>query len=115
MLGPKKHSESWQEALRFIQRCPICQHPYKTDEAQLFAKNDRATMVHIACGNCRSFFVAMVIVLGQGLSSVGMVTDLNFSDIKRLHAAEPVGMDEMIGAYEYLHSDAFSAALYGTS
>jgi hypothetical protein len=46
----------------------------------------------------------MILVLGQGFSSVGMVTDLNLDDAKRLHTAAPLSMDEAISGFELVHA-----------
>lgn len=107
---PKK-SESWREALKFINRCPICSGIYDGKEARLFAKNDAATLVHLTCGQCASYFVAMVLIVGQGVSSVGMVTDLNFDDARRLYRVEPISTDEIIDAHELMDQNLFIHSL----
>jgi len=111
MLTPKKRSDSWREALKFINHCPICSQAYNPDNAQLFAKNDTASLVHIACGNCQSSFVAMILMLGQGLSSVGMVSDLNFPDAQRLHKSGPLTVDEAIEGYKLIQDEKYFHSL----
>ncbi len=91
--------DNWREALKIISRCPICSTHYRTEEAQLFAKNETASLVHLTCPSCQSSFVAMIVMLGQGLSSVGMVTDLTFKDVERLHKAEAIDTNEIIEGY----------------
>ncbi len=110
MRQPKK-IESWREALKFINRCPICGANYESEKAQLFAKNETANMIHLTCIQCNSYFIAMVLVVGQGLSSVGMVTDLSFDDITRLHKATPFTTDDMIKGYETIHHNYFLHSL----
>lgn len=102
-----QHPDNWREALKIISRCPICSETYHTEEARRFAKNETASLVHITCHRCQSSFVAMIIMLGQGLSSVGMVTDLNYKDVERLHRAEPITVDEMIEGYQQMRGTAF--------
>ena len=109
------HPDNWREALKIISRCPICSEAYHTEEARLFAKNETASLVHITCQRCRSSFVAMIIMLGQGLSSVGMVTDLNYQDVERLHKAEPLTVDEMIEGYQHIHQATFFSHTVGRS
>jgi hypothetical protein len=107
---PKK-SDSWREALKFINRCPICSSAYDGKEAKLFAKNETATLVHLTCTSCASYFVAMVLLVGQGVSSVGMVTDLSFDDVKRLYQSEPFTTDEIIDAHEQMDQRTFIHSL----
>lgn len=90
-----------------MSRCPICKAEYQADAAKIFAKNETASLVHITCGSCESAFVAMVVLLGQGLSSVGMVTDLSYADVERLQTAEAITVDEMISAYQEMQQDQF--------
>ena len=110
-MPSSKKSESWREALKFINRCPICSGTYDGKEAKLFAKNDAATLVHMTCAECASYFVAMVLVVGQGVSSVGMVTDLSFDDARRLYRQEPLSTDEMIEAHELIQKNLFIHSL----
>lgn len=110
MPAPKK-SESWREALKFINRCPICSEAYNNQEAKLFAKNDTTTLVHLTCERCASYFVAMVLVVGQGVSSVGMVTDLSYEDAQKLFRAEPFTTDELIDAHELMQKNLFIHSL----
>ena len=111
MLTPKKHSDSWREALKFINRCPICTNNYTPEAARLFAKSDAASIVHIKCGECQSFFVAMILMMGQGLSSVGMVTDLSFEDMKKIHQTAPLSIDEIINGFEQINQKDFIQSL----
>lgn len=103
--------ESWREALKFINRCPICSSIYDVKDAKLFSRNESATLVHLTCNQCQSYFVAMVLLMGQGVSSVGMITDLNFDDVKRLYETEPLSTDEIISAHEELQRNSFIHSL----
>lgn len=106
MRQPKK-IESWREALKFINRCPLCGSNYDAEKAELFAKNETANMIHLTCTQCSGYFIAMVLVVGRGLSSVGMVTDLSFKDISKLHKVAPFTTDDKIRGYETIHSQYF--------
>lgn len=110
MKSPIK-PDSWREALKFINRCPICSSLYDTKSAKLFSRNETATLVHLTCQNCSSFFVAMVLLMGQGVSSVGMVTDLSFEDVKRLYNTEPFSTDEIIDAHVEMQNNSFIHSL----
>jgi hypothetical protein len=103
--------DSWKQALQFINKCPACSAAYDVERAELFAKYDQACLVHQTCPTCRSYFIAMIVSVGHGLSSVGMVTDLNLEDAKRLHGSEPINLDEALEAYEVLQSKKFAASL----
>ena len=99
--------ESWREALKFMGTCPICQAKYDSADAKLFAKQNNANLVHITCSACGSYFIALVMVLGQGISTVGMVTDLNFDDARRIHNLEPLTADDIIDGYQTIKQQNF--------
>ena len=105
MLAKKNQSESWLEALKFIGHCPICNERYQDDRVKLFAKRDGANLVHITCNKCASNFITMIVILGQGISSVGMVTDLSFEDAQKLYKSTPLTADEVISGYQYFQKN----------
>ncbi len=107
MQIPQRQPDSWREALQFINKCPICSGIYKASNAELCAKNDSASLVHITCDRCQSYFMAMILQMGQGLSSVGMITDLSFADTKRLYQASPLTVNEMIAGYQAMQQRTF--------
>jgi hypothetical protein len=99
--------EPWQEALKLIGKCPLCGTAYNTVEAKLFIKRESANLVHLTCLKCRSAFMAMIVTFGQGLSSVGMITDLNFEDVKKIYKTEPITIDEAIEGHQILQQSNF--------
>lgn len=88
--------------LKLINRCPACSTAYDTREARLFQKTERATLLHLTCTGCQSFFIAMVVKIGAGMGSLGMITDLSFDDIKRLYRTPEISTDELIAGYLWL-------------
>lgn len=101
MLAKNNRPDSWLEALKFIGNCPICNEKYDSSRAQLFAEREAANLVHITCKKCNSNFIAMVVNMGNGVSSVGVVTDLNFYDAKKFYQTSPITVDELITGYEF--------------
>ncbi len=107
MQLPQRKPDSWREALQFINKCPICSGVYKAANAELCAKNESASLVHITCERCESYFMAMILQMGQGLSSVGMITDLSFVDTTRLYQAAPLTVNDMIVGYQQMQTGNF--------
>lgn len=105
MLAKNNRGESWVEALKFIGHCPICNKHYEENRAKLFAKHHEANLIHITCSKCAGNFIAMVVVMSQGLSSVGMVTDLTFDDAKLLYKTAPLTVDEIISGYQFFQKN----------
>jgi transcription elongation factor Elf1 len=111
MRVSKHNKDIWRQALKFISKCPICSAVYNVQNAELFAQNNSAYLVHITCGKCESYFILMVLMLGQSLSSVGMVTDLNLADAKRLYQAGAVTLNEALNGYKAIDNINFNSLI----
>ena len=108
MMGPKKDKpQSWQEILRVISRCPVCGSVYNTQKAKLFAQQEGANMVHFSCESCEGNFIAMVATLNRGLSTIGLVSDLDFDDARRKFTLPPITVDEIISYHQQINNNNF--------
>ncbi len=105
MLGGKKQTEPWKSTVKFLGRCLICNTEYKQEAAQFFAEQDSSRLLHITCVKCQSHFVAMIVMAGHGLSSVGMITDLNYEDAAKLYCQPVITLDEVINCHEVLKNN----------
>jgi len=112
MSTSKIPQSSWQQALKFINKCPLCTEPYDPKKAHLFAKNEAAHLVHLTCSKCSSYFIVMILMMGHGLSSVGMVTDLSLADAERLYKAEPITLNEAINGYKLIGKNRFNSLIF---
>ena len=108
MLQGSKQPESWRAALKFISRCPVCSEVYPPETARLFAEREGASLIHLTCTGCQGYFMAMILNLGSGLSSVGMVTDLSFDDVGKIYRTEPLTLDEVLSAQEQIEANKLS-------
>lgn len=96
-MGSKKdRSHSWQDILRVINRCPVCGSVYSEQKAKLFAQREKTQMIHFACESCQGNFIAMVMFMNRGLSTIGLISDLNFEDAKNKFVLPPITLDEVI-------------------
>lgn len=95
-MRSEKKSHSWREALKLINKCPICGANYPQEGAKVFAAQKQVNLVHFSCLKCSGNFIAMIMVMNRGISTVGMVTDLDFEDASRFRDFEPITIDELI-------------------
>src|SRR3989339_630404 len=102
MLPNNGKPDSWRKTLKLISRCPVCNHDYQSEAAKLFASGGEAKFVHFTCGNCSSHFMAMVMTVAKGVSTVGMITDLSFDDLQKLHKISPLSIDEAIEGHQFI-------------
>ncbi|MEK7131573.1 MAG: hypothetical protein AAB797_02460 [Patescibacteria group bacterium] len=107
MLPNNSKVDSWKKTLKLISHCPVCGRDYKSDAAKLFINKSDARFVHFTCAHCQSHFMAMVMIMPKGTSTVGMVTDLSLKDVQKLYKMSPLTVDETIEAHKLINSPDF--------
>ncbi|MDO8598658.1 MAG: hypothetical protein Q7S02_00960 [bacterium] len=71
-------------------------------EARVIDERDDKHLMHIRCKKCAHSILALVLVSGTGVSSMGLLTDLTFDDVLKFRNAEPVTMDDVIAFHHFL-------------
>lgn len=110
MPAHNKKSDFWRKNLKLISHCPVCGRDYKS-EGRLFINQNEARFIHFTCDHCRSHFMAMVMMMPKGMSTVGMVTDLNLKDVQKLYKMSPLTIDETIEGHKMINSLDFKKLL----
>ncbi len=111
MPANNKKADSWRKTLKLISHCPVCGCDYKANAAKLFINKDEARFFHFTCHKCQSHFMAMVMTMLKGMSTVGMVTDLNLKDVQKLYKMQPLTVDETIEGHKTLNRPDFNKLL----
>ena len=96
-----------QDQIKIMQQCPVCQGKYSTKQAKVVEERGEANLVHITCPHCSNSMIAVIVVSDLGMSSVGMLTDLNEEDVKRLRNKEIITEDELFGFHTLLKTNQF--------
>ncbi len=98
-------SESWNEGLKLVSFCPICETRYNPMEARMLGKQADAHLLYIQCRKCEHSILALVLVNQVGASSIGLLTDLAYEDILRLRSHQKVTIDDVIATHALLESN----------
>lgn len=97
-----------------LAHCPLCQAAY--DDASVHLLGDFAPqgnsvsaisrmgqgkprMFHLTCKNCRHAVLAVILESGHGVSSIGLVTDLEVQDAVRIHGTQAISADDVVRAH----------------
>jgi hypothetical protein len=96
-----------QEGLRLMNQCPLCKGQYAPDAANVLLKKQGANLVHLTCVHCQNSVLAVIVVTSAGLSSVGMLTDLNATDATRLSHVSSVTEEDVLDFHTLLHNKNF--------
>jgi len=98
--------------LKLISYCPVCHLRYDPLEAKVLDEKNGAHLIHFRCKRCQSAILALVVINNFGLSSVGMITDLDYAEIERFRRARPLQADDAIELYELLSQKNLAETLW---
>lgn len=105
---------------QLLAHCPLCQAAYDDasvcllgESAPTLAVRAKSRMFHLTCKKCAHAVLAVILESAQGISSIGLVTDLEAQDAARVHEAAPLSADDVVRAHQALqtHSREFLQAL----
>ncbi|MEI6627143.1 MAG: hypothetical protein WCL61_00970 [bacterium] len=77
------HDRFSEDNLKAVAFCPVCHNRYNPMEAKIIDETDSSHLLHVKCHNCHSAILALISVSGVGISSFGLVTDLDVQEIRR--------------------------------
>lgn len=101
----------FDESLRLVAYCPLCNQRYNPLEAKVIDKEDNAYLIYVRCRKCQGSIVALVLSTGLGVSSTGLVTDLNSEDLIKFKEAQSITIDNVIDLHEALEGSSSSLAI----
>jgi len=108
-------SELWNEGLKLVSYCPVCETRYNPMEARLLGEQGETHFLHVQCRKCSHSILAMVLVNQIGASSVGLLTDLSYEDVLTLKSGKTVNVDDVIEAHAFFDACGWEERLGRTS
>lgn len=108
-----------------LAHCPLCQAAYddasvrplgETAPRPLIGGQGKSRMFHLTCKQCHHSVLAVILESVHGVSSIGLVTDLEAQDAVRIHDADPISANDVVKAHVELEqmSGALCRALLKT-
>ena len=95
----------FEDGLKMVTYCPVCRSRYNPLEAKVVDENASAHLLHVRCKRCHSAILALILTNPFGISSVGLVTDLDSQEIGRFKEAVSITEDDVLNLYQYLHQE----------
>jgi len=98
---------------QLLAHCPVCHAAYPSNEVRLLGEKGTTRLFHCTCQACGNAVMAVVLENSGGISSVGLVTDLEAKDALRFQSVPVVSSDECITAHQLMEqqSQAFCGRL----
>lgn len=101
------------ESLRLMTTCPICNTQYNPVAAKIVEEREQAHLIHIQCKNCGSSIVAVIMIGGLGISTVGLICDLTSDDVFKFKDSKRVSTDDVISIHQILTKNSLINSLIG--
>lgn len=97
------------DKIKLMKTCPLCKAEYTKEALEVVDEGTGTHLVHLTCAHCQNAMLALIVVSKLGMSSVGMLTDLNAPDARRLYHKQAITEDQILDFHEYInqHSKEF--------
>lgn len=90
------------ENIQPLIHCPVCNKKYKPVRMVVVDEDDKRTTLHMTCEGCGASSMVFV-SLGQfGAISLGVLTDLEHSEAKRVYQSDAISTDQVIEVHQFL-------------
>jgi len=99
------------ENLRMISHCPLCHQAYNPVKAKVLEERGDSHLLYIKCQRCHCAVLALVMASSMGVSSIGLVTDLQSYEVARFDRLGPVTDNDLLAGYEQIGQSEFLAEL----
>lgn len=87
---------------KIIQQCPLCTKDYAHTDMNIVGEGEGTQLIHITCPSCKHAIVALVVLSQLGVSSIGMLTDLNAQEMSRLMTTMAISQDDVLTFHDAL-------------
>lgn len=95
-MSIEQSSERWNDGLRLVSYCPVCETRYNPMEAKMLGEEGETRLLHVQCRKCHHSILALVLVNQVGASSVGLLTDLTYEDVLKFRSNRFVTVNDVI-------------------
>jgi hypothetical protein len=106
-MFPLQNANLWNESLKVVSQCPLCKSRQNDMEARVLGQDGEARLLYLNCHKCGNSLLALVLVSHSGVSSIGMVTDLSYDDVRRFHQVDQVCTDDVLQIHQEMNQTEF--------
>lgn len=103
-----------QDALKVIAVCPLCEAPAQSMKAAVLEEGRESHLVHMTCGKCSHALLAVVVSVHGGISSLGVLTDLQADEVVKYRRASPLCFDDVLAIHQWLQANPAALARENT-
>lgn len=90
------------ENLQSLVRCMVCNKKHRPRKMIVLEEGADRTTFHLSCDDCGTASLLFLSQGQMGIVSLGMMTDLEQGEARRLYKGAPVSSDEVLEAHTVL-------------
>jgi hypothetical protein len=87
---------------KLLSHCPLCQATYHDRSIRLLGEQGTTRLFHLTCDTCNHSVLAVILESQSGVSSIGLVTDLEAREAVAFRDAPVVSADDCVKAHVFL-------------
>lgn len=91
--------------LKSLIHCPVCNKEYRPAKMLLLNQEGKRSTLHLTCEACHTSSIVYVSMSPVGVVSMGVLTDLEQTEAKRLLQAEALSSDDVLGVHQLLKQE----------
>jgi len=91
-----------QDQLKIISNCPVCDSRNFPSQIKVLQEKDNSHLLYVQCRRCKSRVIVLITAHQNGISSVGLLTDLSSDEVLKFSTQEPINHDDVLELYDSL-------------
>ncbi|HAT04096.1 MAG TPA: hypothetical protein DCS29_05025 [Candidatus Magasanikbacteria bacterium] len=107
-LPLSQHLDTLRSEFRVMKECPLCETSFELDRIKVVDQKGGTHILHITCPSCKHAVVILVGVTEMGIGLVGLLSDLNYDDVRQFRSKRTITQDQLLEFYHILQSDHIS-------
>ena len=88
--------------LEHLMKCPVCDRNYNHTRALILEEEVNKTAFHVTCESCKISTIVLISSNNFGLVSLGILTDLDRNEAKRLYKNDAISSNQVIELHQFL-------------
>ena len=94
---------SQQPSPKLLTHCPLCDAAYADASIRPLGESGTMRLFHLTCPSCAHAVLAVILEHPSGISSIGLVTDLEAQDALRFRDAAPISSEDCMIVHDVLN------------
>lgn len=95
----------FEEGLRLVAHCPLCEAKLNPIKAELVEERDDLHVLHVQCSKCKGSLLVILVQTTVGINSVVMVSDLSYADVCSFKQKGSLTADQVIDIHQLLQEE----------